>query len=223
MPNNQSKSKRFFVFLAIAFVVLVVASLGARVYLANKGEKSEKGTQELVGLQFYQFSQARNLSAVPLVNLNGDEKPFSEHLSGWRLVNTGYMFCPDICPINLSLLNTLKTEWDQQENTQALEILHLTFDPERDTPALLKQYLEYMNPKFYGLTGEIENIRTLTKQLNMVFIHEKPDERGNYFISHSDSMALINPEGQYVGLFKGPYQVATMKRALNIIINGTKY
>jgi len=100
----------------------------------------------------------------------------------------------------------------------ALNIMHVTFDPVRDTNELLGQYLNYMHPHFYGLTGDLSHIRRLAQELSFVFFHEKPDEEGNYFITHSDSMALINPQGQYVGMFKGPYQKENMIAALKILM-----
>jgi protein SCO1/2 len=55
-----------------------------------------------------------------------------------------------------------------------------------------------------------------------VFIFEQPDERGHYFITHSDSMALVNPQGEYVGLFKGPYNKDNMLQALGVLVGADK-
>jgi len=137
----------------------------------------------------------------------------------WQLVNFGYMFCPDICPINLRLMSEVKKEWDAEEKVTDFDITHITFDPERDTPDRLSKYLDYIDTNYIGLTGDLEEIRKVAQQLNTIFIHEKPDEYGNYFITHSDSIALLNPQGQYVGLFKGPYDKDNMVKALEYLIN----
>lgn len=220
---SSIKSNKPLIIIISCVVILVLASIGARLYLANKDHAKTQNREVLASLNFFLFETPRQLAPVVLTNMQGESKPFAEHLSGWRLVNFGYMFCPDICPINLALLNDVKTTWDAPQNTEptrvALQILHITFDPERDKPELLNQYLRYMNPNFYGLTGEVDNIRAITQQLNVVFIYEEPDERGNYFITHSDSMALINPQGEYVGLFKGPYNRENMLQVLEMIIN----
>lgn len=216
--SATKKKNNYFKWLFIAMSILLIASIGARIYLANKGQVSEQYKQELSVLGFYLFDQPRNLTPVALSNLSGEEKPFTEHSSGWRIVNTGYLSCPDICPINLSLLNSVKKQWESQANALPLDVVHLTFDPARDRPELLQRYLDFINPTFYGLTGSVDNIRQLMKQLNMVFIYEEPDEHGNYFITHSDSMALVNPQGQYVGLFKGPYQMDNMMQALQLLV-----
>lgn len=206
--------------VGLAIIVFIAVVIGAFFAYQFSIEESHKAKQkQLLDHKFFLFKQPRPISPVMLSNMHGDEKVFSEHLQGWRIVNFGYMFCPDICPINLAFLSDIKTSWDETQAKQPLNVIHVTFDPARDTPEVLKPYLEYMNPAFYGLTGELDNIRRLAQQLHMVFIHEKPDERGHYFISHSDSMALINPKGEYIGMFKAPYQQDSMLKALSLLID----
>jgi protein SCO1 len=220
--SNQyppTKKNKPLIIIISVLVLLVIASIGARLYLANKESAKSVNREALASLDFFLFETPRKLAPVTLDNMQGESKPFSEHLAGWRLVNFGYMFCPDICPINLSFLNDVKTTWDADKSAASLNVLHITFDPERDKPKVLNQYLTYMNPDFYGLTSDVESIRAITQQLNVVFIYEEPDERGHYFITHSDSMALINPQGEYVGLFKGPYNKENMLEALETVIS----
>jgi protein SCO1/2 len=218
MTESVAKSSKVFWIGAVVLLAVVIASIGARIHMANKERGIEVKRERLVALSFYQFEQPRALANILLNNLDGEEKFFSQHLSGWRIINFGYLSCPDICPINLSLLNQLKTAWDEDSQQPPFDVVHVTFDPTRDTPDLLKRYLTFMNPNFYGLTGEVNKIRQLAQQLNITFLYETPNEYGDYFISHSDSMALINPEGQYVGLFKGPYDVMNMTKALKILL-----
>jgi len=202
-------------------VVLVIALAAVFAFLGGGGNSHKHMQEQLLPLKFFLFDQPRQVAEMPLSNLSGEPKPFGQHVDGWRLVNFGYMSCPDICPINLSLLSDIKNEWDDESfasGLPALNIMHVTFDPVRDTNELLGQYLNYMHPHFYGLTGDLSHIRRLAQELSFVFFHEKPDEEGNYFITHSDSMALINPQGQYVGMFKGPYQKENMIAALKILM-----
>ena len=204
-------------FLAIVVVALFTIS-GGYLIIQQNNSLTDKQRQQWAEMNFYWSNSPRPLSDVSLSNLRGQNKAFSEHRSGWRLVNFGYMFCPDICPLNLASLDGLSELWSEDSSRPALNILHVTIDPARDTPKLLSQYLEYFNPEFYGLTGSVENIRRLAQQLNFVFIIEKPDEQGHYFVTHSDSIALINPQGQYVGMFKGPYNEQNMVKVLDQIV-----
>ena len=185
-------------------VLALILSLGLIISQSFSSSK-KAGKEALVERGFYQFSKPRDLAPVPLKNLEGDNVTLTDRHKQWQLVNFGYMFCPDICPINLRFMSDIKGVWDQANKALPLAITHITFDPERDTPDKLQPYLEYHNSHYDGLTGELENIRKVAQQLNVIFIHEKPDQYGNYFISHSDSIALLNPQGQYIGMFKGPY------------------
>lgn len=168
---------------------------------------------------FYRFDNPRKLKPVALTNLSGEMVELSKGNGQWQMVNFGYMFCPDICPVNLALMGEVKSQWDENADKAPLSITHITFDPERDTPEKLTPYLHYIDDDLVGLTGELEDIRKIAAQLNTVFIFEEPDQYGNYFITHSDSIALLDPSGHYVGLFKGPYDKVNVVSALEKIIN----
>jgi len=209
------KSQKFTIGLVIVFLLLVgVVYTVKNSSLINEGDNK----QQLVDLGFFKFNQGRALAPVVLEDLDGNETTLANRHEQWQLVNFGYMFCPDICPVNLQLMSEIKTVWDKS-NKETFEITHITFDPARDTPERLSKYLEYIDPGYMGFTGELENIRKVAQQLSTVFIHEKPDEYGNYFITHSDSIAVLNPKGEYVGLFKGPYDKDNVLKALELVIN----
>lgn len=215
--------------LSFIVFVLFMALVVAVVVVKNNNNRSDEGKQELlsplyhmqkelVELGFFPSRQMRTLLPMPLAAMDGSSVILPNVSEQWQLVNFGYMFCPDICPVNLRLLSDVKKNWDGLYPDQKVTITHLTFDPERDTPDRLQAYLAYINPDIIGLTGELDNVRQVARQLNMAFTHDKPDEYGNYFISHTDSIALLNPQGQYVGLFKGPYQQENVIKVLERVI-----
>jgi len=212
-------AKKLTLVLLVVFVVLLVVGNIAKQNGVNVLGKSSASKNSLSELDFFLFDQPRKLAPIILSTLQGQETALASITNQWQLVNFGYMFCPDICPINLRLMSELKKEWEVENKKTNFSITHITFDPERDTPDRLSKYLEYINSDYLGLTGELESIRKVAQQLNTIFIHEKPDEYGNYFITHSDSIALLNPKGEYVGLFKGPYDKDNMVKALEYLIN----
>ncbi len=231
--NTGKKYNKLVIIVGVILALLIIASIAIRINTANSIQSYEEKKQQLSDLGFFLFESPRLLPEVPVMGImeakldDNVAKPFNQHVTGWRIVNFGYMYCPDICPINLSLLSDVKNQWVENNTLRSeankfadVSVIHVTFDPKRDTPDLLKQYLDYMNPSFYGLSGEINNLRKLAQAFNTIFIYEKPDERGNYFITHSDSMGLVNPAGEYIGLFNGPYQKDKMIKALELLIDG---
>lgn len=208
------KNKKFTIGLVALFSVLVVI-----VFVLKNFVPTDANKEQLFELGFFKFDNARALVPVPLEDLEGNKTTLSAYNDQWQLVNFGYMFCPDICPVNLQLMSEVKSMWDASNKEQSFDITHITFDPARDTPDRLSQYLNYIDPDYVGFTGELENIRKVAQQLSTVFIHEKPDQYGNYFVTHSDSIAILNASGEYVGLFKGPYDKENIIKALELVIN----
>ena len=208
------KPQKFTLVLLFLLAVLLTFTL---VFSKVMGNANGVDREQLAEKGFFLFKKPRDLVSVPLNNLKGESVTLTNRHTKWQLVNFGYMFCPDICPLNLRFISDVKMAWDKIHTDTPFAITHITFDPKRDTVDNLSKYLDHHNPDYDGLTGELDNIRKVAQQLNVVFIHEKPDEYGNYFISHSDSIALINPQGQYVGMFKGPYADYHIEQAIKIL------
>ena len=211
MPSKQWARV---VLLFVLAVILTLAVIGR--YFGYFDAKPSQ--QALIELGFFQFDEPRALTPIDLMDLQGVSATLTNRHNHWQLVNFGYMFCPDICPVNLRFINQLTTAWAEVNADTVIKMVHITFDPQRDTPEKLRQYLDYYNPEYTGLSGSLDNIRQLAQQLSVLFIHEEPDEYGNYFISHSDSIALLNPAGEYVGMFKGPYDIDKAMAVLKQVV-----
>ncbi len=133
--------------------------------------------------------------------------------STWSLIFFGFTNCPDVCPgtlfelqkVNKNLQQNLQSEADQPQ------ILFISVDPERDTPAKLKQYVAYFDPGFIGLTGDHSQLLPLTRQLGIAYRIDQQDpeeqDRGTprYDVAHSASILLTDPQGRLYGVFPAPH------------------
>jgi protein SCO1 len=138
-----------------------------------------------------------------LTDQNGNEIIFPDDLKGSPVV-MGFIYtnCPDICSF---ITANLKNIHDEMENPQNVQFVAVTFDPERDTPDVLKNYAEAFDmnrPPFRFLTGETDVIE---KFMNRVGIRKqisytKELENGEelYFINHSDKILLLNENAQQI-------------------------
>ena len=135
----------------------------------------------------------------------------------WDLVFFGFTNCPDVCPMTLQILANVRREL-MDAGAQALpRIVLVSVDPERDTPEILGQYVDYFGEENLGLTGEIEDIRALTAALGIYF-EKAPTTDGDYGVDHAAAVLVINPKGEFSALFSAPHTVANYVHDLPIIM-----
>ena len=162
----------------------------------------------LVGIAFRRPTQGAAASELgheiggkfALIADNG--KPFTDaDLKGtWHLVFFGYTHCPDICP---TALNDLSLALDRLGTAKSqIEIVFVSVDPQRDTPAVLKSYIESFGGPIVGLTGTADAVAEAAKDYH-VFYAKHPTADGGYEMDHSAVIYLMDPQGRFTATF-GP-------------------
>jgi protein SCO1/2 len=107
----------------------------------------------------------------------------------------GYTFCPDVCPTTLAELAQARTRLGA--DAKRFHIVFVTVDPERDTPARLREYVNAFSRSFTALTGPPERLAEVRKAYGVVA--EKQVVAGTsatYLIDHSAFVYVIDPAGQ---------------------------
>ncbi|MDP2793975.1 MAG: SCO family protein [Sulfurisoma sp.] len=111
------------------------------------------------------------------------------------LVYFGYTNCPDICPASLAAgaqaLNALKPE----ERARTKLIL-VSVDPERDTPARLKEYVAYFHPAMVGVTGTVAEISAVARAFGVGYVRQPPRPDGGYAVDHGADTYVVGPDGK---------------------------
>lgn len=138
-----------------------------------------------------------------LTDQNGEVFIFPDDLKGApALVGFIYTQCPDICSF---ITANIKKAYEGVENRGNTQFILLTFDPERDTPAILKRYadaFEMDRPPFRFLTGEPEVIEEMMVRMRVrqQVSYEKELDDGEmlYFLNHSDKIMLLNRNAQLI-------------------------
>lgn len=114
------------------------------------------------------------------------------------LVYFGYTFCPDVCPAGLQVISAALDKL----GTRADDVvpIFISLDPERDTPAKLKEYLGSFNPRLLGLTGTPEEIAAVAKAYR-AYYKKVPDAKhpDEYSVDHTSIIYLMGRDGTYVG------------------------
>jgi protein SCO1/2 len=136
----------------------------------------------------------------PFHLVDQNDKPVSDtDMKGHPfLVFFGFTHCPDVCPTTLfELSEVLRALGPDADRTGALFI---TVDPERDTPASMKDYLSSFDPHLRGLTGDPAAVNTAIKAYR-VYAKKVPVEGGDYTMDHTAIVYLMDKDGRFVAPF----------------------
>jgi len=114
------------------------------------------------------------------------------------LLYFGYTNCPDVCPASMAAGAQALTKLSPQERAK-LRLLYVSVDPQRDTPAKLKEYTAYFHPDMLGATGTPEQIAALTRAYGAGFVRQAPRPDGSYVVDHSAQTYVIDPDGRLAG------------------------
>jgi protein SCO1 len=133
-----------------------------------------------------------------LTDQNG--KPFSDQDMKGKpyLVFFGYTHCPDICPTTLFEMSQLMGKLGP--DADRVGALFITVDPERDTTAVLKDYLASFDPHLRGLTGAPPAIEQAIKDYR-VYAKKVPLQGGDYTMDHTALVYLMDKDGRFVAPF----------------------
>jgi protein SCO1 len=114
------------------------------------------------------------------------------------LVFFGFTHCPDVCPTALFEISEVLGKLGP--DAQKVSALFVTIDPERDTPAAMKDYLSSFNPRLVGLTGDAAAIAAVAKEYR-VYVKKVPLDGGDYTMDHTALVYLMDKNGKFVAPF----------------------
>ena len=137
-----------------------------------------------------------------LVDQDGKSRSWSDFEGKYRLVYFGYSYCPDVCPLDLQkIMNGFRVlEKAAPEKAAKIQPIFISVDPERDTPAVLKNYVSAFHPRLIGFTGMPEQITAVTKAFAVVYSKEESTGASDYLVSHSRTPYLFGPDGKVLAL-----------------------
>lgn len=163
------------------------------------------GLTVFLGVFFYatgQFTGGPNGSAIggpfKLVGDNGQPITDQDMRGKPWLVFFGYTHCPDVCPTTLFEMSEVMKALGK--DADKVSGLFITVDPERDTPAVMKDYLSNFDPHLQGATGDLKSIEAVEKEFR-VYAKKVPTENGDYSMDHSAVVYLMNKQGRFVAPF----------------------
>jgi protein SCO1/2 len=187
--------------LALGFAALAGVAIGAVAWLSMPAAAPPSSTS---GAAIWPVSPtpeglARDTTvrplapAPPLQLTDQDGRPFD--LTSMRgrpvLVFFGYTHCPDVCPTNLADVRDARKLIDGE-----VGVVFVTVDPARDDAAAMKQYVDYYQAGYVGLTGTDDEIRAAAGAWGVSYARVESDSASGYAMAHTADTFLVDAAGR---------------------------
>lgn len=177
MPSRQQA------IFALTVLAIALAIAGAAFYFTS-GRSGPAGSGEaLVGGPF------------SLTDHTGRHVTEKDFLGKYMLVFFGFTYCPDVCPTELQVMSAALDELGAEGNT--IQPVFVSIDPERDTPEVVKQYVENFHPRLVGLTGSPDDIAAIARAYRVYYKKAPGGSETDYEMDHSTTIYLMGPDGGF--------------------------
>jgi protein SCO1/2 len=129
-----------------------------------------------------------------LTDHNGKPRTLADFRGKVVVLFFGYTQCPDVCPTTMAELANVMQQLGPQASQ--VQVLFVTLDPERDTQALLAQYVPAFNPSFLGLYGDTAATAKVAKEFKLYYSKVPGATPGSYTIDHMAGSYVFDREGR---------------------------
>ncbi|MDQ3187542.1 MAG: SCO family protein [Pseudomonadota bacterium] len=149
------------------------------------------GAQKFNGVDITGANYARDFV---LTDHTGTQRTLSDFRGKIVTIFFGFTQCPDVCPTTLADMAQVKKQLGKQGDQ--LQVLFITVDPERDTPAVLARYVPGFDPSFVALHGSPEQTAATAKEFKVFYQKVAGKTATSYSIDHTAGTYVIDREGR---------------------------
>jgi protein SCO1 len=184
-------------FGAVAGSVIVFALLGLGLSYAPNLFEPKQPTPTVGGML---VDKSRQMTDFTLTDQNGKSVKLSDLRGKAVLIFFGYTHCPDVCPMTMADYKRIKQDLAQTapELADRVEYVMISVDGQRDTPAVMKKYVEMFDPSFIGLTGDPDQVANIGVDFGVkVEIQKTSPNQANYTVAHTSFTYLLDPGGHW--------------------------
>lgn len=137
----------------------------------------------------------QSTQAAPSIELDSADGPvkLSDFEDEVVVLYFGYTFCPDVCPITLAKLD--RSLEIIGEDAEDVNVIMVSVDPQRDTPEMLKEYVQHFNEDFIGVTGDPDTIDRIATMYGVYYEAEEGTEATGYLVNHTATVMVIDRDG----------------------------
>jgi protein SCO1/2 len=147
------------------------------------------------GLRSGIFEPPREAPTFRLDGSNGKKLSLRDQLGKVVILEFGYTFCEEVCPVTLARLTEVYKKLGSA--ARDVQLIFVTVDPERDNPERLREYLAVFNPSFLGATGAPDEIKAVQNTYGVVARQVVSRNQAlKYAVAHSTSLYLVDRQGK---------------------------
>ena len=130
----------------------------------------------------------------------------------------GYTQCPDVCPATMAELAAVKRELGDEG--KRVTGIFVSVDPERDTPEVLKAYVQAFDPAFVALRGTDEQVKAAAKEFKIFYAKVPGKAEGSYTMDHTAGSFLFDPQGRVRVFTRYGTGAAALQNDLKLLLAG---
>ncbi len=174
--------------LPVMVSVLVLSACGGDPQVSSGGSDNPGGVLTSGdGASTYRGAEPAKPYRMPDVTLTStndqDFNLITDTAYPVTLVFFGYTHCPDVCPLVMNDLAQAVLQLPDSVRSET-QVVYITTDPQRDTPDVLRQYLDHYNPDFVGLTGPMATVLKAAEPLGVAIQGRERLPSGGYDVGH---------------------------------------
>jgi protein SCO1/2 len=210
--------RRGFPAVALGALLAALAALLAAAWLVGIDRDHDSRATLLPDQVIRVFPEPKPLTAFALTD-DGNRAFDLESLKGkWSFLFFGFTHCPDVCPTTLAVLARARGNIARSTvGAENMQFVFVSVDPNRDTASKLRQYVDYFDTSFVGVTGDDAQIASLAGQLGATYRVAITPGVENYPVYHSTAVFLVDPRARYHAVFTPPLDAEAISRRFKVV------
>ena len=172
--------------MAVLFRFLTLLALAATLAGCDRSASPSFKAIDITGAEYAQ--------GFDLPDAEGQRRTLADFKGKVTLVFFGFTQCPDVCPT--TLLEIAEVQMALGADGQRIQGVFVTIDPERDTPEVLKAYVDNFGAGFVALRGTMEETAAVAKAFKVYYAKVPGQAAGSYTMDHTAGAYVFDASGK---------------------------
>ncbi|MCH9769501.1 MAG: SCO family protein [Gammaproteobacteria bacterium] len=210
MSSAAQKNTRSVLLIILAIVIVASIALLAAVHRGKAKAKSGYPISSKLKVDGAILPKPEVISDFVLSQKGGKVFNKASLKNHWTLLFFGFTNCGYVCPTTMAALGKMYKQLEAKLPKKLLpEVVMISVDPARDSVKRITNYVKTFDPHFIGVRGSMQQTQILSSQMKVVFAKVKLTN-GNYTVSHSAAVMLLDPNANLRAFFSFPHKPAVM-------------